>query len=157
MDTPDGREDWFLHFQNQGPYGRVVHLEPMIWKNDWPVIGADPDGDGIGQPVLTHRKPAVPGPPAPRATPATSDEFGAGALGPQWQWATNPQLGWAFPMGGALRLYAVPRPDSAGLNLWHGAQPAAAKAARAGVHGHGPAHVRAARRGRASGPRGDGP
>ncbi|WP_210519113.1 glycoside hydrolase family 43 protein [Hymenobacter terricola] len=112
VDTPDGKEDWFLHFQDQGPYGRVVHLEPMVWKNDWPIIGSDPDGDGKGQPVLTHRKPRVPGPPQPVATPPTSDEFSRTTLGLQWQWHANPQLGWAFPNGplGYLRLYAVPLP-----------------------------------------------
>ena len=112
VDTPDGKEDWFLHFQDQGPYGRVVHLQPMAWKNDWPVIGEDPDGDGKGQPVLTHRKPRVPGPARPLATPATSDEFGSNLLGLQWQWHANPQPGWAFGNGaqGYLRLYAVPLP-----------------------------------------------
>jgi beta-xylosidase len=32
-------EDWFLHFQDKGPYGRVVHLQPMRWgkrlAGDW--------------------------------------------------------------------------------------------------------------------------
>jgi beta-xylosidase len=112
VDTPDGREDWFLHFQDRGPYGRVVHLQPMDWKNDWPVIGLDPDGNGRGEPVLRYRKPHVPGPPVPLAVPATSDEFDRVALGPQWQWPANPQDGWALPNGplGYLRLYAQPLP-----------------------------------------------
>lgn len=38
---PDEQESWFLHFQDKGPYGRIVHLQPMEWKNDWPVIGDD--------------------------------------------------------------------------------------------------------------------
>jgi beta-xylosidase len=39
VDTPSG-EDWFLHFQDKGPSGRIVHLEPMTWSTDgWPVIG----------------------------------------------------------------------------------------------------------------------
>jgi beta-xylosidase len=41
-----GGEDWFLHFQDKDAYGRVVHLQPMTWKNDWPVIGTDKEGDG---------------------------------------------------------------------------------------------------------------
>ena len=46
VDTPQG-EDWYLHFQDKGPYGRVVHLEPMTWSEDgWPIIGWDPDGNG---------------------------------------------------------------------------------------------------------------
>ena len=31
IDTPDGKEHWFIHFQDKGPYGRVVNLEPMTW------------------------------------------------------------------------------------------------------------------------------
>ncbi|GAA4353215.1 glycoside hydrolase 43 family protein [Hymenobacter saemangeumensis] len=118
VDTPDGKEHWFLHFQDQGPYGRVVHLQPLQWKNDWPVIGSDADGDGTGEPVLTHAKPAVKG-PVTLATPATSDEFEANSLGLQWQWHANPQVGWAFPNGpqGYLRLYSVPLPADF-KNMW---------------------------------------
>ena len=37
VDTPAG-EDWFMHFQDVGAAGRLVHLQPMKWVNDWPVI-----------------------------------------------------------------------------------------------------------------------
>ncbi|WP_236705131.1 hypothetical protein [Hymenobacter sp. AT01-02] len=96
-----------------------MHLQPLQWKNDWPVIGEDPDGDGNGQPVLTHRKPTIKGQPHPLATPATSDEFTSNTLGLQWQWHANPQLGWHFLNGsaGLLRLYSVPLPDDY-RNLW---------------------------------------
>lgn len=44
--------DWFLHFQDKGAYGRIIHLQPMQWLADgWPLIGEDPDGDSVGQPV----------------------------------------------------------------------------------------------------------
>jgi beta-xylosidase len=116
--TPDGREDWFLHFQDKGPYGRVLHLQPLKWKNDWPVIGADPDGDGTGQPVLTYRKPAV-GDTYPLATPPESDEFEDDSLGRQWQWQANDRVQWAALLRGTgkLRLFAVPAPTGA-TNLW---------------------------------------
>lgn len=52
--TPTG-EDWFLHFQDKGAIGRVVHLQPMHWSNDWPVIGRDIDKDGIGEPIATFK------------------------------------------------------------------------------------------------------
>ena len=42
-------EDWFIHFQDKGAYGRIVHLQPMKWINDWPVIGNDEDKNGIGE------------------------------------------------------------------------------------------------------------
>ena len=34
-------EDWFIHFQDKDAYGRIVHLQPMKWINNWPVIGSD--------------------------------------------------------------------------------------------------------------------
>ena len=55
--APDGT-DWFVHFQDKNAYGRIVHLQPMAWGADgWPVIGADPDGDGCGAPVLSAPAP----------------------------------------------------------------------------------------------------
>ncbi len=116
VDTPTG-EHWFLHFQDKEAYGRIVHLQPMIWKNDWPVIGTDADGDGKGEPVLRYTKPNV-GKTYPVAVPATSDEFEAHTLGLQWQWMANPKATWAFtnPSKGFLRLYSD-KTDSI-PNLW---------------------------------------
>ena len=45
--APDG-SDWFLHFQDRFELGRVVHLQPMCWHSDWPFIGLEQNGDGIG-------------------------------------------------------------------------------------------------------------
>ncbi|HEX8072322.1 MAG TPA: glycoside hydrolase 43 family protein [Pyrinomonadaceae bacterium] len=117
VDTPTG-EFWFIHFQDKGPYGRVVLLEPMRWVNDWPVMGVDPDGDGTGEPVLTYKKPNV-GRTWPVATPPDSDEFNQNGYGPQWQWHANPQPNWAFPAGalGYLRLFNVPLPEGF-RNFW---------------------------------------
>jgi len=116
--TTAGGEDWFLHFQDKKAYGRVVHLQPMKWVNDWPVIGMDTDGDGKGEPVITHRKPAVSA-RVSMAVPATSDEFNTARLGMQWQWQANPGNAWAFPdmARGKLRLFSVQLPDSS-RNLW---------------------------------------
>jgi len=113
VDTPGG-EHWFLHFQELPAYGRVVHLQPMRWRDDgWPVMGNDPDGDGKGEPVLRRAKPALP--PQPPAVPATSDDFAAPTLGRQWQWQANPRAEWfsltAAP--GALRLRCVAVPSAA--------------------------------------------
>lgn len=110
-------EDWFLHFQDKGPYGRVVHLQPMLWNKDWPVIGNDADGDGIGEPVLTHKKPYS-AKISPVSAPEAADEFNGTHLGLQWQWQANPKATWWFLTGkGMLRLYAVKTPDTA-RNLW---------------------------------------
>ena len=86
-------ENWFLHFQDLGVYGRVVHLNPVRWVDDWPLMGIDVDGNGVGEPVATYAKPAVAGSVPPEA-PATSDTF-AGPLGLEWQWQGNPQPEWA--------------------------------------------------------------
>lgn len=104
IDTPDGSQDWFIHFQDKGPYGRVVNLEPMKWNNDgWPVIGVDPDGDGRGVPVNQYAKPKV-GKNYPKATPADSDEFDSTTLGLQWQWKGNPSALWYFADAANSRL-----------------------------------------------------
>ena len=107
-------EDWFLHFQDKGVYGRVVHLQPMKWVSDWPVIGIDNDGDGKGEPVSVYKKPNV-GKTWPIETPAESDEFTDSELGKQWQWQANPKSTWSFlnPANGSLRLYSDKFPDSA--------------------------------------------
>lgn len=117
VDTPMG-EDWFLHFQDVGAYGRLVHLQPMRWVDDWPVIGVDKDGDGCGEPVLTYRKPRV-GAEYPVCNPLDSDEFDGYTLSPQWQWHGNINEKWAYYAGNEslVRLYSYPVvPDY--RNLW---------------------------------------
>jgi len=116
--TTQTGQDWFIHFQDKGAYGRIIHLQPMKWMHDWPVIGSDKDGDGKGEPVLNYNKPNV-GKTYPITTPQESDEFNGNFLGAQWQWMANPKTTWAFmiPAKGVLRLYADKFPDSA-KNLW---------------------------------------
>lgn len=110
-------EDWFFHFQDKGTYGRVLHLEPMKWVDNWPVIGADVDNNGIGEPVASYKKPNV-GKSYPIATPADSDEFNDSKLGLQWQWHANPQVYWGFPSKlGFYTLFCRPKPEQA-LNLF---------------------------------------
>ena len=117
VDTPTG-EDWFLHFQDVGAYGRIMHLQPMKWVNDWPVIGIDKDGDGCGEPVLTYKKPNV-GKTYPICTPQESDEFDGYTLSPQWQWHANINEKWAYYAGDKsyVRLYSYPVVEDY-KNLW---------------------------------------
>jgi beta-xylosidase len=117
VETQSG-ESWFMHFQDKGPYGRVVHLQPMKWVNDWPVIGVDHDGSGQGEPVASFRKPNV-GRTWPIVTPADSDEFNDSRLGLQWQWQANPQPNWMFPAPtmGFLRLFNTLLPEDF-HNFW---------------------------------------
>jgi beta-xylosidase len=117
VDTPNG-EWWFIHFQDRAAYGRIVHLQPVVWKNGFPVIGNDPDGDGTGEPVERFRKPNV-GRTFPVTTPQDSDEFNNAFLGPQWQWHANPTGTWAFPFPerGVLKMLSVQDPEGS-RNLW---------------------------------------
>ncbi len=116
--TTQSGEDWFLHFQDVGAYGRLVHLQPMTWKEDWPVVGVDKDGDGCGEPVLTYKKPNV-GATYPLSNPQESDEFDGYTLQPQWQWHANINEKWAWYAGdkGFVRLYSYPVPEDY-KNLW---------------------------------------
>ncbi|MCQ2129671.1 MAG: glycoside hydrolase 43 family protein [Bacteroidaceae bacterium] len=97
-------EDWFMHFQDKGCYGRVVHLQPMTWKNGWPVIGIDKDGDGVGEPVMTYKKPNVA--KCPVNNPVESDEFNSPFLGKQWEWHANYHEWYGMPTAdGYFRVY----------------------------------------------------
>jgi beta-xylosidase len=117
VDTPTG-EWWFLHFQDRGAYGRIVHLQPAVWRDGFPVIGSDPDNDGTGKPVTSHKKPNIAG-SFPVQNPPDSDEFSSSEIGAQWQWHANPEARWAFPYptAGVLRMFSAENP--AGYkNLW---------------------------------------
>lgn len=124
--TTQTGEDWFLHFQDKKAYGRVVHLQPMKWVNDWPVIGIfssdnNKKDSGKGQPVFRYKKPNV-GKVYPITTPAESDEFNTNKsdsyrIGLQWQWQANSTPYWAFPSNGKLRLFSYQFPDSI-KNYW---------------------------------------
>ena len=106
VQAQDG-SDWFFHFQDKHAYGRIVHLQPMHWLNDWPVIGDDKNNTGTGEPVLQHAKP-VAGKFELKA-PATSDEFSSANLGFQWQWNANWKADW-FSLSARknyLRLFAI--------------------------------------------------
>jgi len=117
VQTENG-SSWFLHFQDKGAYGRILHLEPLKWVNNWPVIGISRNGNSRGEPVSSYSKP-VSGKSFQITTPAESDEFNNDTLGLQWQWQANPKVNWyALIRGtGYLRLFAFPQPSTA-VNLW---------------------------------------
>lgn len=112
VETPSG-QGWFMHFNSAGAYGRIVHLQPLVWKDDWPFMGepipgADAD-ETSGQPVAQHPMPEVGGRFAP-VWPQTSDRFSSARLGPQWEWNHNPDdRHWSLSQRrGFLRLTAGP-------------------------------------------------
>jgi len=97
-------DSWFIHFQEKQPFGRVVHLNPVKWVDDWPVIGNDPDGDGCGMPM---DKVEVKGLQEGADKLQMSDEFNSTQIGLQWQWQANyePWFGSATNMG-FMRIYS---------------------------------------------------
>lgn len=104
VDTPSG-ETWFLHFQDVGACGRIVHLQPVEWVDGWPIIGCDAGKEGYGCPVAFHKKPDV-GAEYPVVVPDDSDEFDGASLGLQWQWNANYQSKWYSLSESCLTLYA---------------------------------------------------
>ncbi len=117
VDTPNG-ESWFYHFQDVDAYGRIVHLQPMNWKNNWPMMGKDFDKNGIGEPVKSYKKPNV-GQIYPVETPIETDDFKRFNIGLQWQWNANPNVLWhaKLPGNDYLRLFSIKVPEEA-KNLW---------------------------------------
>ena len=110
VDTPKGTH-WFIHFQDKGAYGRIVHLQPMVWKEDgWPVIGDDPDGDGCGLPVESWEAPFgvtnIPYNEWDRHH--NGADFKPYGLDLEWQYPCVPSPYWhyALPDGG-VRLFSV--------------------------------------------------
>jgi beta-xylosidase len=114
----DSGEHWFLHFQDHGPYGRILHLNPMVWTDDdWPVIGIDRNGNGTGEPVLKHPYPNT-GNELEYMPQRVSDEFDEDRLAPQWRWQANYRPEWysLTQREKHLRLYAFPT-DAPELNV----------------------------------------
>lgn len=109
VDTENG-ENWFIHFQDVGNAGRVVHLQPMFWQNDWPVIGED-SGEGYGTPVTVWKKPDV-GAVSPVISPEESDNFSKETLGLQWQWNGNHRQEWYRMENPGVRLFAQNSQDA---------------------------------------------
>ena len=106
VDTPDGSW-WFYHFQETPVLGRVVHLQPVRWQDDWPLMGVDYDGNGVGEPVVEWQKPIA---SVNHFLPQTDDDFSSSTLGLQWQWNHNPvDTHWSLiAKKGWLTLTALP-------------------------------------------------
>lgn len=96
IQVPDG--SWWLTHQavqqrlpgdaTRSFEGRSQWLEPVTWKDGWPVVGHDPDANGVGNAMAGTRVPIA---GHPLAAPQTDDEFDSPQLGHQWQWNHNPR------------------------------------------------------------------
>ena len=96
-------ESWFVHFQDCNAYGRIVHLQPVKWVDDWPLMGINQDEAGVGEPVIRFKKPNVEGKHEIKALP-TTDLFD-GELGLMWQWFANHKDDWYSIREKGLRLF----------------------------------------------------
>ena len=88
VETPSG-QGWFIHFNSSGAFGRISHLQPVVWRDGWPVIGTPVADGSAGVPVAGGAYPDT-GAPASNFRLQDSDEFSAAGLGLQWSWNHNP-------------------------------------------------------------------
>jgi len=106
VDTPEG-EGFFLHFQDVGAAGRIVHMQPLKWVNGWPEMGKD------GEPILMYKGTEEKGNTEPSwANFARRDEFDSTVLALDWQWSggrIEPQWFFCDAPKSCLRLYSAPR------------------------------------------------
>ncbi len=97
---PDGR-DWFIHFQDRGGYGRVTHLQPVTWEDDWPVMGLK------GSPVMTGETPYE----NRVVHPLSMSDPLRGKISNLWQYQANPRQEWHRETPDGLLLRAMPFPS----------------------------------------------
>ncbi len=104
----------FVHFQDKGAYGRIVHLQPVKWVNDWPLIGYAKDELIAGSPVLSHeylvdKKSNYKLP--------ISDDFKDNKLSFMWQTPAN-KIDGIYELNDGLKLNCLNYKKSANLNLY---------------------------------------
>jgi len=94
VDTMDG-EEYFIHFQQNGLYGRIIHMQPVRWIDGWPVMGepekkvpGDENNVYCGKPVYVYDKPKAAIGQADKSLLAT-DDFDEDKLNLMWQWMGN--------------------------------------------------------------------
>ena len=127
VETPEG-ESWFFHFQDVGVAGRIVHLQPVRWVEDWPEMGNN------GEPVKTYGKPKKSD--KTYTNFARRDEFDKMELGLDWQFAggmVKPQWYFCDAANSRLRLYSAPRTEEMVPNMLLQKIPAVAFTATARV------------------------
>lgn len=87
VESPQG-ENWFIHFQHRGMYGRIIHMQPVTWKDDWPVMGENYGEGYLGEPVETYERPKAAKESEDLFLKA-SDDFDSEKLNLMWQWQGN--------------------------------------------------------------------
>ena len=123
VDTVNG-EEWFIHFQDRGLYGRICHLQPVTWKNDWPIVGINPDVDNCGEPVFETDKPDTNYKDEKITCLEASDDFHNGKFNLSWQWLGNHNESFCGIRGegqNGLRLYSINPSCEANPVIWRSA------------------------------------
>lgn len=113
-------EEWFIHFQDRGFYGRIVHLQPVRWKDNWPIIGVEEDENNCGKPCIIHEKPQ--GLSAGTLSYLEADdEFDKAKLSLQWQWLGNHKEAFytLTERASYLRLFALNEGKEDSVLLWN--------------------------------------
>lgn len=104
-------EWWTILFKDAGAIGRTPFLEPVQWKDGWPIIGNN--GKDVSRNSAKYKKPNV-GAEYPKTYLPTNDAFASNVLGKQWQWNHNPQpAAWSLTeRPGWMRLYSCTVTDN---------------------------------------------
>jgi len=114
VDLESGKS-WFLSFKSTGSFGRVVHLNPVIWgADDWPVFGNQGHAIASGpKPRIAAASSSDPAVADAPELPDRSDDFDRPTLGYQWQWNHNPvNQAWSLHERPSwLRLHGLPAED----------------------------------------------
>lgn len=83
----DDNDNWaFIHFQDMWAYGRIVHLQPVLWHNDWPICGRVGDPLLAGAPVQEGEYPIQ---VKTDYSVQVSDNFKGNKLSLMWQTPAN--------------------------------------------------------------------
>ena len=100
--TPSG-EDWFIHFQDAGIFGRIVHLQPMRWIGDWCVMGNAVALDDekalsvVGEPVEKWKVPKIEAKTIRVYPRSSASEFQFSATPNERNFATTKNSLWLTP------------------------------------------------------------
>ncbi len=109
-------DNWaFIHFQDMKCYGRITHLQPVKWINDWPICGRIGDELLAGTPVVSHDYLVD---KKSNFKINTSDLFMTNKLDYMWQTPANIKTNWyKFDDGLVLNCYNHSNKAYNALNL----------------------------------------
>ncbi len=96
---------WALLMMDFHSIGRTVTLEPVTWKDGWPMLGLE---GNLGRAPRTWFKPNININIKPHAPYERNEDFNSKTLGRIWQWNHNPDdTKWSLK-NGRLRLQSMP-------------------------------------------------